>query len=60
MAESSLLDGRTWPAMEREDGGLEASDRDRLFGEGRNGGPSRLALSPAGSVSMPDLPNSVR
>lgn len=57
-AESSLLEGRSSPPMgEREVEGLEASDRDRAFGDGRTGNPG---LSPAESVWVPDSPNSER
>lgn len=51
---SSLLVGRLpSEALDRgEETGLAASDRDRDFGDGRNGGPSsELSLSPAVSVS---------
>lgn len=53
---SSLLEGRcSSEALDRgEDTGLAASDRERDFGEGRNGGPSELFLSPAVSVSAPE------
>ena len=43
---SSLLEGRLSSDLEVErEAGFEASDRERDFGDGRNGGPSKLFFS---------------
>lgn len=48
-----MLDGRCSSELERADVGFGASDKDRDFGEGRNGGPSEVDF-PEDSVSVAD------